>query len=81
MNQRKRLLDIREATEFIVNGMMSGCIQMSAAATQAYREIVDQFYFEYSSYMSAEERLSSRHDFEFFLSLIDRAIADIGKTV
>jgi hypothetical protein len=76
MDRRKRLLDIREATEFIVNGMMSGCIQMSSAATGAYREIVDQFYFEYGGYMSAEDRQSSRQDFEYFLSLIDRAIAE-----
>jgi len=61
MDQLERLRQIREAVDFIVNGMMSGCIQMSAAAGEAYREIVDQFYHE-------------NRDFVSFLSLVDLAI-------
>jgi len=75
MDHLEKLLQIREVTDFIINGIMSGCIQMSAAAGEAYRELVDQFYFEHSRFMSPEQHMSCRQDFESFLSVIDLAVA------
>jgi len=74
MDQLEKLRQIREATDFIVNGMMSGCIQMSAAAGEAYREIVDQFYRANSGLMTPEQYLLCRYHFVSFLSCIDLAI-------
>jgi hypothetical protein len=75
MDHLEKLVQIREATDFIISGMMSGCVQMSAAATDAYRELVDQFYFEHNRLMSPEQYISCRQDFEYFLSFIDLAVA------
>jgi hypothetical protein len=74
MDQLAELRQIREATDFIVNGMMSGCIQMSAAAGEAYREIVDQFYRANNGLMTPEQYLLCRHNFVSFLSFIDLVI-------
>ncbi len=74
MEQLAKLMRIREATDFIVNGMMSGCVQMSAAAGEAYREIVDQFYHENNGFMTPEQYHLCRYNFVSFLSCIDAAI-------
>jgi hypothetical protein len=74
MDQLEKLRQIKEATDFIVNGMMSGCIQMSAAAGEAYREIVDQFYHENKGLMSSEQYVLCRNNYVSFLSCIDLAM-------
>ncbi len=73
MIDREKITQMREATEFIVNGMMSGCIQMSVAAKEAYRELVYQFYDDNKDIISPAQHQICLSDFEYFLSLLDEA--------
>lgn len=73
MKSREKILETREAADFIVNGMMSGCIQMSVAAKEAYAELVYQFYEEHRDAVSPAQYETCRSDFEYFLSLLDDA--------
>lgn len=75
MQDREKIIQQREAAEFIVNGMMSGCIQMSVAAKEAYRELVYQFYDDNKNIVTPAQYQMCLNDFEYFLSLLDEAAA------
>ena len=75
MNQLEKALKVKDAANHIFNGIMSGCIQMSVAAGNAYRDLVDQFYQDNRDFVSAQQYEAAKLDFDYFFQLIDLAVA------
>jgi hypothetical protein len=75
MNQLEKALKVKDAANHILNGIMSGCIQMSVAAGNAYRDLVDQFYQDNRDFISAQQYKAAKSDYEYFFQLIDLAVA------
>lgn len=76
MQKLEALLEIREAAEYIFNGLMSGCIQMSFEAGRAHLALVDRFFLEHPERMDREQYEEARLDIFHFICLIDRAIEE-----
>ena len=66
---------MRGEANHIYNGMMSGCIQMSAAAGNAWLDLVEHFCRDNGECVSPEQCVAARSDFESLFELIDLAIA------
>jgi hypothetical protein len=74
MQSLAELHAIREAAEFVFNGLMCGCIQMSTEASRAHRELVDRFFLENAGCVDRGEYEEARLNIFHFLQLIDRLI-------
>jgi len=74
MQNLAELLAIREAAEYVANGLMCGCIQMSTEASRAHGELVDRFFLENDGCVDRGEYEEARLNIFHFLHLIDRAI-------
>ena len=70
-----KALQIRDAANHIFNGIISGCVEMSVAAGNAYRDLVDQFYQDNRDFISAQQYEAAKSDFGYFFQLIDLAVA------
>ncbi|NPU84463.1 MAG: hypothetical protein HPY65_08225 [Syntrophaceae bacterium] len=79
MQNVEELTAIREAAEFVCNGLLCGCIQMSTEANRAHRELVDRFFIENEGCMDGDQYEEARLNIFHFMELIDRAIADRKK--
>jgi hypothetical protein len=75
MTQLEKALKVKDAANHILNGIMSGCIQMSVAAVNAYRDLVDQFCQDNRDFISAQQHEDVKSDYEYFFRLIDLAVA------
>ena len=74
MQHIEDLIKIRQAAEYIFNGLMCGCIQMSIEAGKAHRELVDRFFSENVDCMDRDQYREAQLNIFYFISLIDRAI-------
>jgi len=75
----EELMKIREAADYVCNGLMCGCIQMSVEASHAHRELVDRFFFEYSDCVDGGEHEEARLNIFHFIDLVDRVISERKK--
>ena len=79
MQKLESLLEIREAAEYVFNGLLCGCIQMSFEAGRAHRALVDRFFLEHSDGADRGQYEEARLDIFHFIRLIDRAIEEQGR--
>ncbi len=75
----EQLIKIREAADYVCNGLMCGCIQMSVEASQAHKELVDRYFFEHSDCVDPGEYEEARLNIFHFIDLVDRAISERKK--
>ncbi|HOI73698.1 MAG TPA: hypothetical protein PLO63_06060 [Syntrophales bacterium] len=75
----EELIRIREAAEYVCNGLMCGCIQMSVEASQAHKELVDRFFFDHPDCVAGGEYEEARLNIFHFIDLVDRAISEWKK--
>ena len=69
-----KALQIRDAAIHVFNGIMSGCVEMSVAAGNAYRDLVDQFCEDNRDLVSPQQCEAAKSDFGYFFQLIDLAV-------
>jgi len=74
MQHIEDLIKIRQAAEYIFNGLMCGCIQMSIEAGKAHEELVDRFFSENADCLDQDQYREAQLNIFYFISLIDRAI-------
>lgn len=79
MQKLESLLEIREAAEYVFNGLLCGCIQMSFEAGRAHLALVDRFFLEHSDGAERGQYEEARPDIFHFIRLIDRAIEEQGR--
>jgi hypothetical protein len=72
----EELRELREAAEYVLNGLMCGCIQMSVEASRGHRELVDRFFFENRDSIDRAEYEEARLNIFHLIRLIDRAIEE-----
>lgn len=75
MQSVEELIRMREAAEYVCNGLMCGCIQLSSEANRAHRELADRFFFEQAGCADRHEYEEARLNIFHLIDLIDRAIA------
>jgi hypothetical protein len=74
------LRELREAAEYVLNGLMCGCIQMSVEASRGHRELADRFCFENGEVLDRADHEEARLNIFHLIGLIDRAI-EAGRAV
>ena len=69
------LKQIRQSAAFIKQSLRSEDPGELEAARHAHKDLVDRFYSETSDYVPLSQFKAAERDFEYFLRLIDLAIA------
>ena len=71
----KALHWIRQSAIFLKPSLESDDHEEIEAAKQGYKDLLDSFYAEVSEYMPLSQYRAAERDFEYFLRLIDLALA------
>jgi hypothetical protein len=69
------LNQIKQSATFIKQSLRSEDPEELEAARHAHKDLVDHFYSETSDYVPLSQFKAAERDFEYFLRLIDLAIA------
>jgi hypothetical protein len=69
------LNQIRQSAVFIKQSLRSDDPKEFEAARHAHKDLVDRFYSETADYMPLSQHKAAERDFEYFLRLIDLALA------
>jgi len=75
MEKIKALHWIRGSAIFLKASLKSEDPSVVEEAKQAYKDLVDRFYSETSDYMPLSQYKAAKRNFEFFLRLLDLALA------
>jgi hypothetical protein len=75
MEKIKALHWIRRSAIFLKPSLKSEDPGVVEEAKQAYKDLVDRFYSETSDYMPLSQYKAAKRNFEYFLRLIDLALA------
>jgi uncharacterized membrane protein len=71
----KTLHLIRQSAIFLKTALESVDQEEIEEARHAHRDLLDSFYAEVSDYMSLSQYKAAERDFEYFLRMIDLALA------
>jgi len=71
----KVLHRIRQSAIFLKPSLGSDDVHEIEQARQGYRDLLDSFYAEVSDYMSLQQHQAAERDIEYFIRLIELALA------
>ena len=71
----KALHWIRQSATFLKTSLESDDYEELEEAKRGYKDLLDSFYAEVSDYMPLSQYKAAERDFEYFLRLIDLALA------
>ncbi|HQP56701.1 MAG TPA: hypothetical protein PLN83_11375 [Syntrophorhabdus sp.] len=71
----KSLYRIRQSAFFLKPPLGSDDVHEIEQARQGYRDLLDSFYAEVSDYMSLQQHKAAERDIEYFIRLIELALA------
>ena len=75
MTELNRVLQIKKETIDVQTKLMSSDVEEVKAAMKEYDQLVDWFYQENEGLIAPQQYEAAKKDFEYFMRLIDLALA------